>query len=168
MNARGVKQAEECASHLSAEKYDVLITSPLQRAKQTAKIINRHLHLPIVEMNDFKERYYGDAQGMTKEERLTAFPDKNYPNLETREALKERVMAGIQKITQDYPNKQVLLVAHGAVINTILARLSNGEIGSGKTKLINACICNILFEQGEWSIQAYNQIGHLSVYKERD
>lgn len=168
LNARGVQQAEEAAAYLSDEKYDVLITSPLQRAKQTARIINQHLQLPFVKMDEFKERYFGDAQGMAKKERMSAFPDKNYPNLETREALGKRVMAGLHKITENYPDKQVLLVAHGAVINTILASLSNGKIGSGKTKLINACISNISFDRSQWKIQDYNQVTHLSAYGERD
>lgn len=167
LNARGIQQAEECAVHLREEKYDVLITSPLRRAKQTAEIINRNWHIPLVEMDDFLERYFGEAQGMTKEERLSKYPDKNYPNLESRDSVKSRVMTGLHKITQNYPDKYVLLVAHGAVINSILATLSNGEIGSGKTKLINACISNITFAQDRWSVQAYNQISHLSVYGER-
>src|SRR5699024_5003755 len=117
---------------------------------------------------DFVERYFGDAQGMTKLERLTEFPDGNYPNLESRESVKSRVMSGLHKITENYPNKSVLLVAHGAVINSILATISNGKIGSGKTRLINACISNVHFDQEQWGVEAYNQISHLSVYSERD
>jgi uncharacterized phosphatase len=115
-------------------------------------------------MVDFIERYYGDAEGMTVKERFTGFPNRNYPNQEDRKALTKRVLDGIEKINQLYRGKKVLLVAHGAVINTILAQFSNGEIGSGKTKLVNACISNIEFINDEWKIKDYNQIGHLSQY----
>lgn len=55
-----------------------------------------------------------------------------------------------------------LLVAHGAVINAILADVLKGKIGSGKTKLINSCISNIHFHQDRWRIIDFNQISHLS------
>lgn len=58
----------------------------------------------------------------------------------------------------------MLLVAHGAVINTILATLSKGEVGSGKTKLINACISNIQFQEEKWNVREINQVTHLSYY----
>jgi uncharacterized phosphatase len=167
LNANGVRQAEESAACLSGEQFDILITSPLKRARQTADIINRGLGLPITEMEAFAERYFGVAEGMTKEERETAYPDRNYPGLESRDTLKKRVMAGLKDIMKHHPNQHVLLIAHGAVINTILAALSGGEIGSGKTKLINACISRIAFEKGQWKINTYNQIDHLTSYQKR-
>ncbi|MFD0954802.1 histidine phosphatase family protein [Virgibacillus alimentarius] len=167
LNERGIEQAKECANQLVKTKYDVLITSPLQRAKQTANIINEKLQIPLIEMEAFVERYYGEAQGMTKRERQAKYPDKDYPNQETRGALRKRVMAGLNEIIENNQGKHILLVAHGAVINTILATISNGKIGSGKTKLINACISNITFNQVEWRIQDYNIVSHLSAYCER-
>lgn len=70
-------------------------------------------------------------------------------------------MSGIEKINEQYPKKKVLLVAHGAVISSILSHLSNGEIGSGKTRLLNACISNLQFTENKWMIQNYNQVDHL-------
>ncbi|WP_290369479.1 histidine phosphatase family protein [Pseudoneobacillus rhizosphaerae] len=90
------------------------------------------------------------------------FPDKNYPNQEDLLSLNKRVMAGIDKIYKIYPDKKVLLVAHGAVINSILSTLSDGEIGSGKTRLLNACISNIHFHEEKWEVKGYNQVDHLS------
>ena len=151
---------------LSDFNWDVIITSPLKRAKQTAKIINLKLRLPIYKMEEFLERGYGDAEGMDMEERLNRFQDGIIPNQEDMESLKQRVMEGIKNINEKFSNKRVLLVAHGAVINSILAILSDGKIGSGKTKLINACISNIHFFENEWKIKDFNQLTHLSQYHE--
>ncbi|MEI3604965.1 histidine phosphatase family protein [Pseudogracilibacillus sp. SE30717A] len=162
LNETGRLQAEKSAVFLSRSKWDIIITSPLIRAKHTAEIINKKLHLPIIEMVDFEERNYGEAEGLTPEERKRMFPTREYPNEEKREFVIERVMRGIQSILETYPNKKVLLVAHGGVINLILATLSNGEIGTGKTKLTNACISNIYYHENSWQIKDYNQISHLS------
>lgn len=141
-----------------------MITSPLKRAKQTAEIINQALHLPLIEMNDFSERDFGDAEGMTLEEIRSAFPDRNYPNKEDGSSFRNRIMAGLNKINQQYSGSEVLLVTHGAVINSLFAFLSNGEMGREKLKLMNASISNIHFHEEQWKIKEFNQISHLSMY----
>ncbi|MFB4169410.1 histidine phosphatase family protein [Virgibacillus sp. JSM 102003] len=162
LNRKGILQAEECAAFLESSQWDVLITSPLTRAKQTAEIINEKLNIPFAEMAAFKEKSFGDAEGMTPQERLEKFPDKIFPNQEDEQSFKERIMTGIHEINQSYHGSMVLLVAHGAVINSILGTVSDGEIGSGKTKLVNACISNIYFQEEKWNVKDFNQASHLS------
>lgn len=165
LNSTGLQQAEECGEFLKRSQWDVIITSPLKRAKHTAEIINRSLNLPLLEMDEFLERYFGDAEGLTLQERKLLYPDNHYPNEEDMFSVNTRVMAGLDKINQKYGDSKVLLVAHGAVINSILTNLSNGEIGSGKTKLENACISDIHFHQEQWKIKTFNQVSHLSQYR---
>ncbi|MFD2045679.1 histidine phosphatase family protein [Ornithinibacillus salinisoli] len=162
LNEKGIEQAENCGASLHPSDYDVLISSPLKRAKNTAEIINKYLNLPILEIKEFQERSFGDAEGLTIEERKLRFPDGQYPNQEEREAFSQRVMGAIEEVKRRFPDKRVLVVAHGAVINQILSILSNGEIGSGKTKLMNTCISNIHFHEEQWCIKNYNQIDHLA------
>lgn len=168
LNQNGVLQANACGKALGRMDWDLIVTSPLKRARETAEIINMEMKVPLVEMENFIEKSFGDAEGLTEMERTTAFPDKNYPNQEDRESLTKRVIDGIIKIDELYKDKKIIVVAHGAVIGAILSHLSNGEVGSGKTRLSNACISNIVFIEEQWKIQDYNQIGHLSQYnKER-
>jgi uncharacterized phosphatase len=164
LNSRGIQQAEECREFFKDSHFDVLIASPLKRAKRTAEIINRDLNLPIVEMKDFVEKHFGDAEGMSMKERTAIFPNKEYPNEENWMSFQERVMEGVHKVNQMFPDQKVLLVAHGGVINAILATISNGEIGAGKTRLINACISNIHFQEEKWNVKEYNQVSHLTDY----
>lgn len=167
LNDTGIGQAKEAAAHLKNSEWDVIITSPLKRARRTAEIIGAKVKVPIVDMADFQERGYGQAEGLLAEERLEAFPDKVYPGAETIGELKSRVMNGINEINREYNGKKILLVAHGGVINAILSELSMGEIGTGKTKLINTCLSNIDFMEEKWNIRDYNQVGHLSSYSDR-
>jgi uncharacterized phosphatase len=161
LNAKGVKQAQACSTYLTSSSYDVLITSPLKRAKQTAEIINQQLQLPFHEMDDFKERSFGDAEGMTYESRRAVYPDKNYPNQEETTDFYNRVMTGLRKVTQLHPNQRVLLVAHGAVIKVILKTFSNDENILENNRLMNGCISNIHFENEKWNIKDFNRTAHL-------
>lgn len=163
LNEKGIQQAKESGEFLKDWQWDVIITSPLQRAKRTAQIINSYMDIPLVEMDDFKEKYFGVGEGLTYEERKKLYPDHKYPNEDDQETFTKRLMNGLEKINQEYYEKKVLLVCHGAVINAILAHLSNGELGYGKTKISNACINDIHFHENQWKIKAYNQTGHLSI-----
>ncbi|MEK4701545.1 histidine phosphatase family protein [Solibacillus sp. FSL R7-0668] len=161
LNENGMKQAEMCAQILKGNGYELVLTSPLKRAKQTAQIIAQKNALQIIEMPLFIERNYGDAEGMNYEERITKFPNRHYPNQESKEILAQRIIKGLEQITEQHSENKIILVAHGAVINCILAILSNNEIGSGKTKLANACLSKIEYKNSTWTIKSFNEITHL-------
>lgn len=111
---------------------------------------------------EFIEKNFGDAEGMTAEERESKFTDKNYPNQEGQEHLRERLLKGLQGINKYYPEKKVILVAHGAVIHMILRLMANENIVSEQMRLSNACLSTIKFELDSWNIYNFNQVNHLS------
>src|SRR5699024_6157397 len=139
------------------------VTSPLIRTKQTAEIINENMKLPLIEMDAFKERGYGDAEGLTKTERDQKFPGmRTYPNQEPREAVTARVTAGIEEILETYPYKIVSLVCYGGASNAILSQISGGEMGTRKTKPSNACLSIIIPDGKTWTVKDYNRVEHLA------
>lgn len=162
LNSNGIAQAKESATFLANQTWDLVMTSPLKRAKNTAEIINEQLKLPFVLNDSFMERSFGDAEGLSLPERMATYPDYDYPNQEARATFEKRLIEGMQEIAENYDAKRVLLVAHGAVINAILAILSDGELGSGKTSLHNACLSTFTFDGTDWTIENYNQVDHLT------
>jgi uncharacterized phosphatase len=161
LNEMGVRQAAACRDHLANENWDIIISSPLLRARQTAEIINGKLKKPFLIMDEFIERCFGRAEGLTAEERHALFPDRDYPEMESREAQNTRLKEGLDKISMHYHGKRVILVSHGASINALLSLLSSGVIGSGRTKLENACFCSLKYKEKEWLVEYYNESGHL-------
>jgi uncharacterized phosphatase len=161
LNSTGNQQAEACGSALNPEHYDVVVTSQLLRARKTAEIINRFLELPLVVMEDFAERSFGDAEGLTYDERNQLYPDRNYPNQEVLENFSERIMTGLEQVHQNYSGKRILLVAHGAVIFRILSIISKGKLDLGDKKIENTSISTITRDQQNWVIQDYNRVDHL-------
>lgn len=47
LNKSGKQQVEKCGLYLRENRWDVIISSPLSRAKQTAKIINQYMLKPL-------------------------------------------------------------------------------------------------------------------------
>jgi len=160
LNENGTRQAQQCRDYLKDSNWDIIVTSPLKRAKQTAFIINEALQLQVVEMAEFMERSFGDAEGKTREERAILYPDQQYPNQESREELVNRIMNGLEKILVQFLDQKVLLVAHGAVIHTLLTVVSEDQLSIEKY-LSNACISNIHFKEKKWVVEDYNLVDHL-------
>ncbi|MCU0154819.1 histidine phosphatase family protein [Bacillus safensis] len=162
LNDTGKWQAEQTGLYLKDVHWDVVISSPLTRAKETAHLILNHVHAPLVIMDDFIERDYGDAEGMSFEERQKLFPDKQYPNMEPIEKIQNRMLEGIEKVRAAYPDQHVLIVAHGAAIHALLTTLADEHMGLQNTRLVNACLNYVEWSDGKWKVRDYNVVSHLT------
>ena len=63
LNSNGIKQAEAIRNKLAEEDFDIIISSPLKRAKHTAEIINEFKKLDIILDDRIIERNYGQLEG---------------------------------------------------------------------------------------------------------
>ena len=66
LNEIGREQAEMTRKKLMNEKIDLIISSSLKRAKETAEIINKEFNVEILEDKRLVERGFGDFEGITK------------------------------------------------------------------------------------------------------
>jgi uncharacterized phosphatase len=158
LNEEGIKQIKGTISYLKKHKWDEIITSPLSRAKQSAEIIAENIGLKkIHEEENFIERDYGEASGMTIEERKKSFPDGKYPGMENFDELQQRLVDSLIKYKELYYGKNLIIISHSAAIKSLLSYLSNNEIEPGKTILKNACITLLKYEENKFDIVFYNK-----------
>ncbi|GAA0371019.1 histidine phosphatase family protein [Bacillus horti] len=164
LNQEGEKQAHQLGRSLKGEHFDLIVSSHLQRAYKTALIIGEYVGIHKVQVVDgVHERDFGDASGLTKEERKERYPDQVIPGMEPWETFQERVVQGLVNVMNTYTNKKVIMVSHGGTINAILHKFSNGEIGTGVTKLNNTCVNILHFSNNQWQIEKFNCIKHLEI-----
>ena len=158
LNENGKIQAKHCGLALKSRIWSAIITSTLLRAKQTAEIIADVLNIQeIYEDINLVERDYGKASGLTEKERITLFPDGKYEGIENWETLRDRMYNSITKNADKFYPNNILIISHGSAINSILAELSNHKIGTGKTRLKNACINMLTYTDRLLSIDFYNK-----------
>lgn len=136
---------------------DQILTSPLTRATESARIIARELHFSpeaILTEPLFTERNFGVGEGLTYEEALAKYPDSNYPGMETLDDLYRRAEAAIHQCVKEYSDRTVLVVAHGAIIKATLVALTNGRIAyfDENVWISNGSYCLLEYEQKEWKI----------------
>lgn len=125
LNENGIKQSNALADELKDTRLDVIICSPLLRARQTAEIVNQYHGLPIKIDHYWRERYAGDNIDATKWNDLFDF-DKNIP-VENGESLDEffrRIYSAIEKTKLEQQGRNVLLVSHGGVQHAVYAYMN--------------------------------------------
>ena len=135
LNETGRQQATQRSQHLDQEpRFNALVTSDLQRAAETARILGQHLGLQVTESAAFRERHGGLWEGHTAEEIELRWPTERAawrerkidspPEGENDEVLWARVLQGIEEL----PEKRALVVTHGGLIN-LLKHRAGGELG---------------------------------------
>ncbi|MBI3516578.1 MAG: histidine phosphatase family protein [Proteobacteria bacterium] len=114
LNATGLAQAEAAQLPLARCDIATICTSPLQRARATAEIVNQTLRRPLVVVDALKECGYGVVEGSV---RGNWFPDWRRGGLiegaETFEGFMARALGGLnQALAHPGP---VLIVAHAGI-----------------------------------------------------
>lgn len=118
LNKNGVKQAEELKYKIKDLEFDVIISSPLIRAKHTAEIINVK-NKDILIDNRLEERNPGDLSGQplevtNREEYWNYYTEIQYGTSENIKEFFKRVYNFLDELKQkDY--ESVLIVAHSGV-----------------------------------------------------
>lgn len=130
---KGREQISDLISFLDKD-YEALVSSDLERAKETAAIISEKLGKPFFYDEAFRETNNGDLKDLNIEESEAKYPglsystlkmDECYPNGESPSMFFERVSNAFKQLLEENRNKKVLLVTHAGVITVILC-LVNG------------------------------------------
>jgi broad specificity phosphatase PhoE len=131
LNQNGIIQAEKVALRLKNVGIDIIFSSDLKRAKETTEIINKYHHLNIDLKKELRERNFGIFQGKSKEKlfdivRRSKIEFHKYKpkNGESCLEVQERIVNFFKKIIENYSDKTVLIVTHGAVIMELLFYLT--------------------------------------------
>lgn len=157
LNAEGRRQARHLASSWG-EKAEVLVASPLSRARETAEILGEALGLPLGGTDGrLVERDYGLGSGLTLDERRERFPDGVVPGVEDSESIRTRALHFLDEVSRTHEGRRVIVVSHGGFINAVLALVSGGEVGTGKSILENASVSTLVQGSQGWRVTAVGQ-----------
>jgi broad specificity phosphatase PhoE len=130
LSEAGRAQVESAILMARSLKLDLIITSPLVRARQTAEIIARGVGgVDILEEPSIAEVSYGRWEGMTYHELIE---DPHYavykespveyptPGGETIPQVQSRGVTAIKRAVEAYPGRRLLFVSHGDIIRTVI------------------------------------------------
>lgn len=164
LNEIGIKQAGALAERLRAEPktWDVVVSSDLQRAYTTAQIIAQRLEIPLLAGDGrLRERSFGEAEGLTKEERLARWGDDwelAASGIETDDQMKGRGLSALKDLSLQYGDRNMLIVSHGSFLAMLLQELC---VGLGDERLDNLSYSILEYKEGKWSPLLHNCTRHL-------
>jgi broad specificity phosphatase PhoE len=133
LDTQGVLQIQKIAKIIIALDLDVLFTSYLKRAEESAALINRSLPEPIQILHDFRlrERDFGSLSGKTHDEwdkilpnnrELEAMQNYDYRPFggENVDDVRQRSISAILDIISNHDKQNIGIITHNGVIRLLL------------------------------------------------
>lgn len=115
---------------------DVFYSSPLTRALETAKAVNKHYNKPITTDNDLMEIHGGDWEGVSWDDIMAKYPTHYEkwvnlphtffaPNGETMEQVYNRFVNRVNAVVKQHDGSTIAIFAHAIVIRCYIAYALN-------------------------------------------
>lgn len=131
LNATGFAQAQALSESLRPHRLDVIVSSDLWRARQTAQIVAEALQVPLIIEAGLRETNVGAAEGLLWAEAKTRFGeglterwysdgDVAFPGGETGIATCRRGLAALRRFTAAYPYQRIGVSTHGAMVRQLM------------------------------------------------
>ena len=163
LDEEGIMQAIKLGQRLAGESWDLIYSSHLIRARQTAAIIAQELQIAaVMEDKRLGEAGGGLIEGTTEEERLLKWGE-NWKlmdlGMESREAVVSRGLSFMQELLSGNAGKKILLVSHGSFIRKLLDAIIPDMQPTPAMK--NTSITRLQFSDENWKCELFNCTNHL-------
>lgn len=173
LNEHGRWQAAQLAAALRDEPIHAVYASDLSRAFDTAQAVAR-LHGRAVQVHTgLRERCFGEFEGRTWAELEADWPAesvawrKRVPDFapaggESLLQLRARVVQAVTELAARHPGEQVLMVAHGGVLDILYREATRLELQAPRSwTLTNTAINRLLWSPEGLSLVGWADTGHL-------
>jgi 2,3-bisphosphoglycerate-dependent phosphoglycerate mutase len=186
LSDRGRAQAHALAGRLCGEgfKADVVVASPIKRARETAEILAAALEMPLTFDPDLEEVRPGEAEGLLWDQYFAFYGSSEgwdpsvafAPGAEPWVQFAARVSAALDRIGTAHADKRVLLVAHGGVVDASMFHFfqldpqvrspidfetTNTSITEWQRRTFAAPPESEADDVRRWRLVRYNDAGHL-------
>lgn len=140
INEKGRRLAEVTAQGLKDVAFDLAFTSPLIRAKETARLVLAGRDIPVYEEPRIQEIGFGEYEGLCCSEENYNIPDKDFlkfftdplhyqvpPRGESFQQVMERTGAFLSELVdrKEYADKTILISTHGCALKALLANVNH-------------------------------------------
>ena len=179
LSEQGIDEANKAGQNFKNLniKFDIVFTSKLKRAQETAKIILKNLdqwdHLygegKIITDINLNERDYGDLTGLNKKETADKFGEEQVhkwrrgysdqpPNGESLEDVVRRVKIyfeeSINPAIQSADNNNILIAAHGNSLRALLIVMNIYDSSNiNSVELSTGVPIHVIFENNKFTIK---------------
>jgi probable phosphoglycerate mutase len=177
LNDEGERQARLLAETLALEPIDLLVSSDLGRARQTAQTVAALRGMPLQIESGLRERCYGGFEGLLYTEIEQRFPsefaawqardiDAILPDGKNRgESFRQfyaRATEAILDLARKNLGRTLALVAHGGVLECAYRMAGNLPLETPRDfKVYNASINRFRVDDGKLVLVSWGEVSHL-------
>ncbi len=132
LSEAGKEQVRNLGIALKDSGIQLIYSSPLIRAYDTARAVAETTGAKIITEPDFRSIALGEWEGKTKEEIEKLYPEEfriwlsnpeklRMPGFEPIPSLRRRAMRALNRVVRENPGKTIAVVSHTAVLKVIFA-----------------------------------------------
>lgn len=165
LDTEGWLQAEKIAKRLANDDWDIIFSSDLSRARQTAEAIQSELEtVPLKLDARLREVSVGKAEGTTLDERIAKWGE-NWRALdlggETHEYVLKRGWSFLEEITENDADDNMIVVSHGSFIKRMLNKLLPHV--DMEFSIENCSLTVVRKANANWELELHNCTKHLYI-----
>jgi broad specificity phosphatase PhoE len=167
----GRRQAEVIARYFAQRRPDVVISSAMRRARDTALPIAAACGRTLLVEPDLHERRVGTLSGTATNDPTGVWPETarrwaagetNYApdGAESFDDIRDRVLPVWQRITREHAGQTLVVVAHGVVCKVLLLSLLPGStVGDWRRigPIANVAVSELVESAGTWQALTLNE-----------
>ena len=159
LNATGISQAEALSERLKPLGLEIIYSSPLKRALETAQIVATQLKLKVKIIPDLREGNLGICKKKKKQDIANKYPDLwrkwyddeidlsvRWPEGESKLEMQQRMFKAFEKMLSTKEDIIGVSSHSGAMRYFLLA------FGYGPHKMPNTALFHLIFEDGKWHL----------------
>ena len=139
----GRQQAARMAEQVAETSVNLILASPLERARDTARIVAARTGVPVMTEPRLIEQNFGSYEGrdMDDGEYLTRRENLlwRFPGCESAVQVIHRAYSVLEDVKRKYPDRTVLLVTHGCFCRAARTYFVDVEPGAFYRFYMNNC-----------------------------
>jgi len=171
LSEKGQRQADAIAPYLAARSPDVIVSSNMRRARETALPIARTCGLPLSIEPELHERRVGALSGTphsgpedvwSETVRRWAAGDTSFApdGAESFDQIRGRVLPVWERLMEEHAGRTLVIVAHGIVCKVLLLSLLPGYAVADWPRLgpiRNVAVTELVAADGVWQAVTLNE-----------
>lgn len=174
LNATGLAQAARLAQALAGERFDRLVSSDLQRARQTVAPLERAQAARATASAAWREQAFGVLEGLSAAEIQAEHPqlwagwvqhDADYclPEGESVRRFHARVLGALHALVDAHAGERLLIVTHGGVLDMLWRTVHGCSLhGPRDCAIPNTGINRLHWRSGTLAIDCWGDDAHLA------
>ncbi|WP_343009684.1 histidine phosphatase family protein [Clostridium celatum] len=174
----GIERAKELRDRIKGMNIDVIYSSPIERALNTANIIKGDKNIEVITDDGLMEMCFGDYEGRRTDEVMKENPSWDIglimkgntilsaPNGENLAEVRDRVSKTMDRIIEENRGKTILIVAHGITLKALMYYFKDDEVNDEVVGQATLTKINI-DENNNFYIEYKNDNSHFTVKEQK-